>query len=283
MEVDLRSPADNVLWIDLEMTDIASATKGHIMEVGVIFTGPTFELLEDTDLPSSFHRILSLSTDQLMDCSEWSKRVHTMPRPGCNKSLFDLCLESNFTLEQVDADLEKLIRYFSRGKLIMIAGSSIASDRAFIDAQLPRTSALLHHRMIDVSTILEMSKRMYPGFRPFVSKLRMHHHAHSAVADIVASLRLMHELQQTIFMPMLIISRVSPPGFDPSIFAPGVGSPTMMHSPPPFLPPMYSVPNTGASTNFVLRQSHKIPQHVLESKLDSQQTHCPTATFGFPL
>jgi oligoribonuclease len=278
MDVDHRSPSDNVLWIDLEMTDIASATKGHIMEVGVIFTGPTFELLEDTELPSSFHRILNLSTDQLMDCSEWSKRVHTIPRPGCNKSLFDLCLESKFTLEQVDTDLEKLIRYFSRGKLMMIAGSSIASDRAFIDAQLPRTSALLHHRMIDVSTILEMSKRMYPGFRPFVSKLRMHHHAHSAIADIVASLRLMHELQQTIFMPMLIISRVSPPGFDASMFSPG-------GLPPPMMPhmPMYSVPSTGPPTNFVLRQSHKIPQHILESKLDSQQTHFPTATFGFPL
>lgn len=234
------------MWLDLEMTDIRNVASGRIMEVGVIFTGPTFELLESFDLldPSSagvdggrgagpepncmYHRVVRLTREEIAASSPWSKSVHSAIRPHANQSLFEMCLTSPFSLGQVEEDLVRLVAGHSEGRPIMLAGSSIACDRVFIDHHMPKLSSLLHHRMIDVSTVLEMTRRMYPGFKPHIPRLRKTNHAHSAMADIVASLRLMHELQHTAFMPMIIETNRPYQARHPSSLRPG-GQPRAAH------------------------------------------------------
>ncbi len=300
------APADNIMWLDLEMTTISDVKLGRIMEVGVIFTNSTFELLStfEEGYPTSFHRVIRLSEEDLSLSSEWSKRVHTQPRPIVNKSLFQLCAESEFSIEQVDMEMERMIRQHAKGKPIIMAGASIACDKAFVDVHMPRVSALLHHRMIDVSGILEIAKRMYPGYRPHVSKLPSSslRTQHSAMWDIVASLRLMHELQQTIFMPMVLISRVPASPVHHHQFHPAQPHPytevyhhhpshPSPHPPPPphspmFMgthpssPAMYSHPG---DQQVVMRHASRVPVHIFESKLESEYTNMPTSSFGYPM
>jgi len=215
-----KSPARRVMWIDLEMTDIADVDRGRIMEVGLVFTGPTMEMLEVEEsscAPVAYHRVVSLTEEELDASSTWSKHTHSVQRSPHSHSLFDLCRRSRFTIAEIDAEVAGLVRAHARGRPMIIAGSSISCDRIFIHKHMPLTAALLHHRMIDVSTILELTRRMYPGIR--FSHFAEHDKQHSAMSDIFSSLHLMHNLQSTVFMPM--ISTPSPTNSAPP---PGLSS-----------------------------------------------------------
>jgi oligoribonuclease len=201
-----RLAADRVLWIDLEMTNIVDVARGRIMEVGAVVTGPAMEWLqadEERGVCTTYHRVVRLSEAELSDLSEWSRVHHAKLRPGVNMSLLDLCARSGFSLREVEDDLVALVRLHGRGRPMMLAGSSVGCDRAFIDAHMPKLASVLHHRSIDVSTVLELCRRMYPGFRvpapPAPPGAQ-----HTAMGDILSSLRLMHFLQNTIFMPVLL-------------------------------------------------------------------------------
>ncbi len=67
-----------------------------------------------------------------------------------------------------------------------LAGNSIATDRSFIRAQMPRLDATLHYRMIDVSTVKELTRGCVPKAYYNQPDKGM---AHRALADIVESIR----------------------------------------------------------------------------------------------
>jgi oligoribonuclease len=308
------------MWIDLEMTDISNVSAGRIMEVGVIFTGSAFELLDEGEeegpprsLPSMYHRVVKCSAEELAGCSAWSKSVHGCVRPRIGMSLLDLCLSSPFELEQVEEDLIRLVTFHSGSQPIMLAGSSIACDRVFIDYHMPRLSALLHHRMIDVSTVLEMTRRMYPGYRPHVPRLRrVATTSHSAMADIIASLRLMHELQNSVFMPMLFAphsyhqhrgpqyhyqqpraAHHNPLGDYGVDYGAGMYRQVSSYPPPP--PPLHpgsvhhhlhadpghssSSADLGNRTAAIVRQSYRFPAHIFERYLGYAEPTPETSSY----
>lgn len=196
-------PADRVLALDLEMTDIADVRAGRIMEVGVAILGAGLEWLsreEAGGATTMYHRVLRLTDAELEASSEWSKLHHSRRRADCGLSLMELCRVSPFALADVEQDLVSLVLAHGQGRPMMLAGSSVACDRVFIDHHMPRLSSVLHHRTIDVSTLLELCRRMYPGFRVPAPRGMQH----TALGDIVGSVRLLHFFQNTLFMPMLL-------------------------------------------------------------------------------
>jgi oligoribonuclease len=208
----LRSPlpAERVLALDLEMTDIADVRAGRIMEVGVVILGAGLEWLtrEAADgATTMYHRVLRLTDAELDASSEWSKLHHSRRRAAAGLSLMELCRVSPFALADVEQELVSLVLEHGQGRPMMLAGSSVACDRVFIDHHMPRLSSVLHHRTIDVSTLLELCRRMYPGFRiPAPRGMQ-----HTALGDIVGSVRLLHYFQNTLFMPMLLRGGVTEP------------------------------------------------------------------------
>lgn len=210
-----RAAADRLLWIDLEMTNIADPSRGRIMEVGAVVTGPTMAWLRDEEEMGGpctmYHRVIRLTPEELAASSEWSMSHHARRRPGCGLSLMQLCAVSSFSLQEVEEDLITMVRLHGGGRPMMLAGSSVACDRVFIDRHMPRLASVLHHRTVDVSTVLELCRRMYPGFR--VPSAQHGASSHTAMGDIISSLRLMHWLQNTVFMPGLLSPDfASPPG-----------------------------------------------------------------------
>jgi oligoribonuclease (3'-5' exoribonuclease) len=212
--MDRAHVAERVLALDLEMTDIADVRTGRIMEVGAVILGAGMEWLTREAAGGAntvYHRVLSLTEEELAASSEWSKLHHSRRRPDSGLSLMQLCRASPFSLAEVERDLVALVQVHGQGRPMMLAGSSVACDRVFIDHHMPRLSALLHHRTVDVSTLLELCRRMYPGFRVPAPRGMQH----TALGDIVSSVRLLHYFQNTLFMPMLLSPRPfgdSPPG-----------------------------------------------------------------------
>jgi oligoribonuclease len=289
--------AERVLWIDLEMTDISDVARGRIMEVGAIVTGSSMEWLpsdEERGICTMYHRVVRLTAEELAASSEWSKANHSRPRPSSGMSLMELCEHSSFALSEIEEDLISLVRIHGKGRPMMLAGSSVGCDRIFIDKHMPRLSSVLHHRNIDVSTILELCRRMYSGFRIRLPS-QPAHTQHTAMGDIISSLRLMHFLQSTVFMPVLL---PADPGSDDGSAAgtrpSGLGFPQTTYGPPHqhhhhhLYGPAEGSPyaNAGAPRGLLVRQAP--PMHFTMppprgQMYASNALLMATASHGFPL
>lgn len=64
------------------------------------------------------------------------------------------------------------------------AGNSVHADRAFINKDLPKLASLLHYRILDVSSIKELTARWYPNLQ----RPRKEDSAHRALSDIQHSI-----------------------------------------------------------------------------------------------
>jgi oligoribonuclease len=80
----------------------------------------------------------------------------------------------------------------------LLAGNSIATDRGFIDRDMPTFAGFLHYRMIDVSTIKELTRRWYPQVYSSQPDKGM---AHRALADIKESIRELAYYRAAVFVP----------------------------------------------------------------------------------
>src|SRR5262249_60646579 len=53
-------------------------------------------------------------------------------------------------------------RHITEARKVPLCGNSIATDRWFIARDMPELDGWLHYRMVDVSSIKELSRRWYP-------------------------------------------------------------------------------------------------------------------------
>lgn len=86
------------------------------------------------------------------------------------------------SLASAETDLVKWAK--QRGDKPLLCGASIQFDRAFIKRQMPKFDALLHYRMIDVSSLYAMLKTL--GY----TKTADRPGDHRAMADLMESYRM---------------------------------------------------------------------------------------------
>jgi oligoribonuclease len=113
-------------------------------------------------------------------------------------------LASGITLREAEEQTLDYIRQFvTEPRKAPMAGNSIATDRGFIARDLKELDAFLHYRMIDVSSIKELSRRWYP--RAYF-QAPAKHGGHRALADITESINELAYYRAAVFVP--------PPGPD---------------------------------------------------------------------
>ena len=101
--------------------------------------------------------------------------------------------------EAEDMVLDYVMTHVRDPRSAPLCGNSIATDRGFIARDMPRLDAHLHYRMIDVSSIKELSRRWYP--RVYFGQPQKGL-AHRALADIRESIRELEYYRRTIFVPL---------------------------------------------------------------------------------
>jgi oligoribonuclease len=77
-----------------------------------------------------------------------------------------------------------------------LAGNSVHIDKVFLQKYMPLLHAFLHFRIIDVSTVNELSKRWVPGKLNFLPRKTK---KHTAMADLLESLDELRIYQQHMF------------------------------------------------------------------------------------
>jgi oligoribonuclease len=99
--------------------------------------------------------------------------------------------------------LDYIQQYVTEPRKAPMAGNSIATDRNFVARDMANLDSFLHYRMIDVSSVKELSRRWYP--RAYF-QAPAKHGGHRALADITESINELAYYRAAVFVP--------PPGPD---------------------------------------------------------------------
>ncbi|MFU8820715.1 MAG: oligoribonuclease [Gammaproteobacteria bacterium] len=149
--------ADNLVWIDLEMTGL-DPDSDRVIEIATVVTDKQLNILAEGPVVAIHQDDAVLAT---MD--EWNTRQHGQ------SGLVDRVRHSRVTEHEAElATLTFLLRYAEPGASPM-CGNSICQDRRFLARCMPELERFFHYRNLDVSTLKELARRWAPavadGFR----------------------------------------------------------------------------------------------------------------------
>jgi oligoribonuclease len=160
----------HLLWIDLEMTGL-NPEVDSIVELAVLVT------TLDLTIVGSMEKVIYQPQSVLENMDPWCKEHH-------GKSGLTAKIPMGEALAKVEDDLCHLITRHFRTPAIL-AGNSISHDRKFIDKYLPKVSALLHYRMLDISSF----KLIFDGLYQIKFKKKKNHRALDDIHESLAELK----------------------------------------------------------------------------------------------
>lgn len=185
--MDIAAKDNRIVWVDLEMTGL-DPSRHVIVEVAALVTDAELNIIDEgVDL------VVHATDAELAEMDDFVTQMHS------DNGLLDDIKASTVSIEKAeDAVLALVEKHCDPAHPAPLAGNSIATDRTFIKAQMPRLDAALHYRMIDVSTVKELSRRWFPKAYFNQPQKGM---AHRALADIVESIRELDYYRRAVFVP----------------------------------------------------------------------------------
>jgi oligoribonuclease len=160
--------ATNLIWIDLEMTGLDTASDA-IIEIATVVTDTHLNELAEGPV-FAIHQPRSVM--DAMD--DWNTRQHA------ESGLTGRVLESEITARRAElATLDFLTSWVDPGASPM-CGNSICQDRRFLAREMPELERFFHYRNLDVSTLKILARHWAPDVAAGFTK----ESSHRALADI---------------------------------------------------------------------------------------------------
>lgn len=173
----------HLIWIDLEMTGLDTATD-TIIEIATIITDSDLNILAEGP-------VFAISTPDVVlnRMDDWNKTQHGQ------SGLVDRIRRSTVTLEQAESEtIAFLSKYVESGRSPM-CGNSICQDRRFLARQMPTLERFFHYRNLDVSSVKELAYRWRPDILASFEKKG----SHLALDDIRDSIRELRHYREHFF------------------------------------------------------------------------------------
>ena len=182
---------DRLVWIDCEMTGL-DLRADALIEVAALVTDFELNVLGD-----GIDVIVKPPQEALDQMDAFVRTMHT------SSGLLEE-LDSGLTMGEAE---EKVLSYIKEhcadGSRPPLAGNTVATDRSFLARDMPDLESFLHYRIVDVSSIKELSRRWYP--RAYFNAPAKSGN-HRALADIQESIEELRYYREAVF--------VAPPGPD---------------------------------------------------------------------
>jgi oligoribonuclease len=178
---------DRLVWIDCEMTGLDLA-RDALIEIACLVTDGELE-------------VLGVGVDIVIhaDESALAGMPDVVAEMHARSGLTDEVRRSRVTLAEAEQQVLAYVRqHVPDPGAVPLAGNSIATDRGFLARDMPELDGHLHYRMIDVSSVKELTRRWFP--RAFYAKPEKGM-AHRALADIRESIRELRYYRRTVFVP----------------------------------------------------------------------------------
>ena len=179
-----RALADRIVWIDCEMTGLSLETDA-IIEVAALVTD--FEL---TVLGEGVDILIAPPAAALEQMNDFVRDMHT------TSGLLD-DLANGVTLREAEEQVLDYVRtWVPEPRKAPLGGNTVATDRGFLARDMAELEGHLHYRIIDVSSIKELSRRWFPRAY-FAAPTKTG--GHRALADITESIAELRYYREAVF------------------------------------------------------------------------------------
>jgi len=160
-----------LIWVDLEMTGL-DPEKDKIVEIATLVTDANLDgLAEGPDL------VIYQPPVVVDNMNDWCQEHFAA------SGLLNAIHDSKISLEEAEEKTLSFLKENCPPKTALFAGNSVHIDREFIRIHMPKLAEFMHYRIIDVTTIKELTLRWYPD-TPVFKKVE----PHRALDDILESI-----------------------------------------------------------------------------------------------
>jgi oligoribonuclease len=177
---------DRLVWIDCEMTGL-DIERDALIEIACLVTDGELNLLDE-----GIDLIIKPPPEALETMPEVVREMHTTSGLLAE-------LPGGIAMAQAQELVLGYVKgHVSEARKVPLCGNSIATDRWFIARDMPELDTYLHYRMVDVSSIKELSRRWFP--RAYFSAPKKGG-GHRALADIRESVQELRYYREAVFVP----------------------------------------------------------------------------------
>ncbi len=178
--------SDRLVWIDCEMTGL-DLRADALIEVAALVTDFDLNVLgEGIDI------IVKPPPEALGQMIDFVRTMH-------DKSGLLEELDAGVTLAEAEEQVLAYIReHCPDGSRPPLAGNTVSTDRLFLSRDMPDLDSFLHYRIVDVSSIKELSRRWFPKAYFAAPAKRGNHRA---LADIQESIEELRYYREAVFVP----------------------------------------------------------------------------------
>lgn len=175
----MTQSADNLIWIDLEMTGLNPVTD-YIIEIATIITDSQLKVIEEGP-------VVAIHVDDavLAGMDAWNTKQHT--RSG----LVDRVRRSGHRAADAERITLAFVQKHVPPDVSPMCGNSICQDRRFLARLMPTLEAYFHYRNLDVSTVKMLVNRWAPKEEQFNKESS--HLALEDIHDSIVELRFYRE------------------------------------------------------------------------------------------
>jgi oligoribonuclease len=165
--------ADNLIWIDLEMTGL-DPDSDLIIEIATVVTDKHLIVLAEGPV-FAIHQ----SDDILAGMDEWNRTQHSA------SGLVERVRSTTVTEQEAEQQTLSFLRQYAESGRSPMCGNSICQDRRFLIRYMPDLAQFFHYRNLDVSSFKILAQLWMPEIAERFKKQA----THLALADIHDSIR----------------------------------------------------------------------------------------------
>ena len=141
---------ERLVWIDCEMTGL-DIVNDALIEVAALVTDFDLNVLGD-----GIDLVIKPPAEALDQMGDFVRSMH-------EKSGLLTELDAGLTMAEAEQQVLAYIReHCPDGSRPPLAGNTVATDRMFLSRDMPTLEGFLHYRIVDVSSIKELSRRWFP-------------------------------------------------------------------------------------------------------------------------
>lgn len=177
---------ERIVWIDCEMTGL-SLEEDALIEVAALVTDGELNILGD-----GVDVVIKPEQAALDQMNDFVRKMHT------DSGLIHELDAGMSMAEAQQLVLDYIKQWVPEPKKAVLGGNSVGTDKTFLVRDMPELVDYLHYRVIDVSTIKELSRRWFEKATYNAPAKTGNHRALGDIRDSIDELRY---YRGTVFVP----------------------------------------------------------------------------------
>lgn len=171
-----------MVWMDLEMTGL-DVEHESIIEIATVVTDGQLNVLAQGP-----NMAIKVDESLLDGMDEWNTTHHH------GSGLVERIRNEGVSAEEAEQATLAFLREWVAPNTAPLCGNSIWNDRQFLAKEMPELLDFLHYRMVDVSTVKELTRRWYRDVPRYPKK-----GAHLALDDVLESIEELRYFREQVF------------------------------------------------------------------------------------